>query len=102
MSELQKCAEILVECGSGIKIEYIKCSDEYWVLDTEEKYWNLVNPFADTLIGRRQADAIEDWLVDSPNYLLYLKDSVNTVNSNKNHHQWRLDRIKWCIQELIK
>lgn len=85
----EKAAEILVKCGYS---------------DTESGYRTTqmivveLNPFADTLEGRRQADYIENWL----SYFhteMWLGDQHI---ARENNHQWRLDRIKWCLQELIK
>ena len=106
MNTLQKCAEILVKCGyaksaghtwdkegwaNGFEVFTIK-DDERNCLSGRE----ACNPFADTLEGRRQADAIEDWLMFE--YSGMWCSGVTTLGN----HQWRLDRIKWCIEELIK
>ncbi len=109
MNTLEKCAEILVERGyaSGFYMyhdRYLwekenKAKREAYFEDTQLK----VNPFADTLEGRRQADAIEDWLMVEHYARWYKSKNIDTcVDIKFSCHQWRLDRIKWCIEELNK
>ena len=102
MNILQKAAEILVECGYADKLGYMENGNAEVI---RTKLFHHVEPFADTLEGRRQADAIEDWLWER-----YLKihtegdlwgESIN-IEQESTKHQWRLDRIKWCLEELIK
>ena len=109
MNELEKCAQILVECGyanimRGGNDKITGC--EYWI-------GNVINNipvqipvqiFADTIEGRRQADAIEDYIRfnhdqtwRNSRFVLNVPDSSDSSN-----HQWRLDRIKYCIKDLIK
>ena len=105
MNKLQKAAEILVECGYATSYEkdghhwYV----EYLYTDNMPCY-EKVNPFADTLEGRRQADAIEDWFNHNEEpYKLWCDSDLMTrsVESlSKSVHQWRLDRIKWCLDNL--
>ena len=103
MNELQKCAEILVECGYAY--ECYERENQGWLIQHEKgmRMAYPVKPYMDTLEGRRQADAIEDWLVS--NYVTcernLWEESKNPSNHNKPQHQWRLDRIKWCIEQLI-
>ena len=116
MNVLQKCAEILVESGKAIR----------WRNPVDPKFTGIImvlteadvdgdygefnewcNPFADTLEGRRQADAIEDWLdsyksTSDVDGLSMWEVSAMTVMRDSTHHQYRLDRIKWCISELCK
>ena len=57
--------------------------------------------YADTLEGRRQADAIEDWLCNNYEKLWeQASDDDLILDHDITHHQWRLDRIKWCVEEL--
>ena len=100
MNNLKKAAEILVECGYGeLNIDYPNC-----VVKRLENNILLfdIDPFADTLEGRRQADAIEDWLCSKyeliPNSVWEL--SLQQVRLTSTRHQWRLDRIKWCLDNL--
>jgi len=58
-----------------------------------------VNPFTDTLSGRRQLDAIEDWICAN-HMTMYIGDSAGHVPPNSNYHQWRMDRIKYCLEQL--
>ena len=104
MKELEKCAEILVECGYAIST---RISDGIVYIIAKSKFgdaeWNC-KPFTDTLEGRRQADAAEDWLWFNEN-ILYSKSFHaidEPINAETTHHQWRLDRIKWAINEIIK
>ena len=107
MNELQKAAEILIETGIYLKS---KCDERPYthVLIPDDSFVGthavLVQPFADTLEGRRQADAIEDWLhKNHQSLLIKCKDNVQAPRlSEYNGRKKRLDRIKWCLHELIK
>ena len=97
----KKAAEILVKCGYANKsfnetqgfinlhVEGVNKSLQTQVCD----------PFSDTLEGRRQADAIEDWLVQNK-YDLWLSSQTAPESHGIKNHQWRLDRIKWCLEQL--
>ena len=110
MNELEKCAEILVSCGYATDWlgDEIKSEVIIWIAIEKGGTFSVqCNPFADTLEGRRQADAIEDYcneqIIDSYGETLWGK-SESAVDyhdcENSCERQWRLDRIKWCIQEL--
>ena len=108
---MKQYAEALVECryahsvaGNGISLR----------ANTPEDYKNTfgyidVDPFADTLEGRRQADALEDWL-HNEHYSLIQEAKVaemlrkdnqnNDFTGQYNGRQKRLDRIKWCFEQL--
>ena len=60
------------------------------------------DPFAGTLEGRRQADAIEDWIEENEGKLWRVNSICNNQDESDSHHQWRLDRIKWCLDEMSK
>ncbi|MCK4706282.1 MAG: hypothetical protein KAT90_12430 [Gammaproteobacteria bacterium] len=115
MDITKKAAEILIEAGAieaqrGDIGFFIKCSPSHkrlikWV--ETEKIERFIEAFADTLEGRRQADAIEDWLcnnksdlwsaISKPDSELYeMKGYITSA------HQWRLDRIKWCLEQLTE
>ena len=107
MNELQKCAQILVDSG------YVDGTIDYryskpWIENRPDSMLHqMIDPFEDTLEGRRQADAIEDWLYLKKGSLLWPASEAATANicqdkDLNSNHKWRLDRIKWCIQELIK
>jgi hypothetical protein len=110
---MEKCAEMLVESGYAVNTKFVpieKSPDKIarWVLITKTGI-HRVELFLDTLEGRRQADAIENWLVklnkEETNWnglTLWGASRVKTNNRPLKMHQWRLDRIKWCVQELIK
>lgn len=103
--QLQKCAVILVGSGYAIDKKTRTWSPNVLIEHKnieDELVWWVCEPFSDSLEGRRQADAIEDWL-RSPRMSHYWDKSGSQLFDHKdNHHQWRLDRIKWCIEELIK
>ena len=101
MNELQKCAEILVEQGYAESL-----TDMEGVIIVRygklQLYPETANPFysGDThreCLARRQADAIEDWLLSKQKFALACYEPTL-----KTAHLKRLDRIKYCIQELIK
>ena len=111
-NEQEKIAQILVECGYAVQIDFDKQpfihEGEWHVFFSDGSI--AVNPYADTLEGRRQADAIEDWLKDTSVYevnhggfQIWEKSKIeNPRPAGMSQHQHRLDRIKWCIQELCK
>ena len=89
-----KTAEALVECGYADDWQepITNCIE---VLVNHR--WTIVDPFADTLESRRQADALEDWL--DQNYRnLWLAARSSALSC----HQMRLDRIKYCFEQLEK
>ena len=108
----KKCAEILVEAGYADG--YLDLNEGrgntplYHLVWTSSDRCTIngnedISVFADTLEGRRQADAIENYLV-LEHYGLWF--ASKQIENNKTpvlpRRKWRLDRIKWCIQELIK
>ena len=121
MNELQKCAEILMECGYA-KSYARNLTDTEWLLSAPVHYYSQDMPHTKTerpipfyhakddsdlelakeAIANRQADAIEDWLYNNERMLW--ERSVFNFNREMfiQSNQWRLDRIKWCILELCK
>ena len=106
MNELEKCAaEILVECGyaetitevEGIVI--VKYGELQIYPETIDPYYSGDNTHREC-ISRRQADAVEDWLFNRYKEL-WTESVLHCGDGRKDLHLWRLDRIKWCIQELI-
>jgi len=100
---LKKAAEILVECGYA---DYKTDSSNYicWRDPAIDDTIEAVQYFSDNLEGRRQADAIEfhfEFNAPTSNLDLWLESKVITQGMNT-PHQWRLDRIKWCLEELSK
>ncbi len=108
MKPLELMAKDLVKCGyadsyhavpigniQSYRIVYTTCDDI------------TVNPYVefsvDTLEGRRQLDALEDWLIKNQ---LKLWDraryNVTQLQSYNSQHRERLDRIKWCYDQLVK
>jgi hypothetical protein len=110
MNELKKAAEILVECGYADAINEKRPMTVRRNLPIGEDYYPLqveCDPFADTLEGHRQANAIEDWLFDDSSPELYkrhynLWHESSDLSVTKSRHQWRLDRIKWCLEQLAE
>ena len=73
---------------------------EYWIVTgCAPTIQKPVQVYSDTLEGRRQADALEDWLLSNYNDLFSLH-SVQQVEFSIRKHQWRLDRIKWCCEQM--
>ena len=106
---LKKVAEILVECGYAIDVfefEYqgvmhcdtVRIKDESWPSKDNIRL-QKVEVLSDTLEGRRQADAIEDWLVQNHKQL-WLSSMNQFGFDDRPKHQWRLDRIKWCLEAM--
>ena len=109
MNNLKKAAEILVECGYAKEIAthfyYMPEDSAIYVQfrkpdPFDDSCQQKVNPFADTLEGRRQADAIEDWLSINHSLNWHKSRSEVLVIDYKTCHKWRLDRIKWCLDNL--
>ena len=111
----KKAAEILVECGYAeagyADYPHIRPNPDgsSWVKKIKAiNHWTSVDIFADTLEGRRQADAIEDWLRtgDVSVNVVWLSSEWNSEYKHEpgtiDSHRWRLDRIKWCLEQLIK
>lgn len=110
MNILQKAAEILVECKycdtfEIDKREHLQHNPLINLIIFDSDLDNIrieCNPFVNMLESRKQADTIEDWLRHERATLYF--NSADEVGfnpkSNKSHHQWRLDRIKWCLQEM--
>ena len=123
MTPEQKIAEILVGCEMYDQCLQQKSDDKWYGINQFSE--ELIDPYykakdltaeelAKECIANRQADALEDWLTSHQNIITVdgvLRDAwwvsgewrIGGVKKNKkSNHQWRLDRIKWCISELIK
>jgi hypothetical protein len=105
MNELEKAAEILVLSGYA---DYASENSNYicWHDAIVDNTMEAVQLFSDSIEGRRQADAIEDWLGNKHPKLWFkgLTDKAlyRQIGYITSANQWRLDRIKYCIGELIK
>ena len=102
MNGLQKAAEILVECGYAARLSvdgFVRVRDSSWGSESGLR-GEKVDPFADILEGRRQADAIEDYLEVNYGNLWNIKSILRNQDEGGCQHQWRLNRIKWCLQQL--
>ncbi len=99
----KKAAEILVESVKDAKnvYQHYSASKDYYIEFNDETL-NNVEPFSDTLIGRRQADAIEDYLHDKHPDILEQSKRFCRVPCPYNGRQKRLDRIKWCLEQLTE
>lgn len=107
MNVLEKCAEILVEQGYA---EFLTGSAGVIIVKYGEMqlYPESVDPFYSRghthmeCLARRQADAIEDWL-ECNEPVLWVNSRVEVLMINyKTRHSWRLARVKWCIERLVK
>ena len=103
MNELQKAAEILVEWGyaeanaeNGIIL--VKHSELHIHPESVDPFYSGDNTHRECL-SRRQSDAIEDWLYKN-RYKIWSNSMADEDFDSPTQHQWRLDRIKWCLQEL--
>jgi hypothetical protein len=96
---MKRIAGALVECGYACKD---KAENGYiWRFLKGAALREKCDPYADTLAGRRQADALEDWLYDYNEDLW--EESVHIPDRHKlkcTLHQWRLECIKWCFEQL--
>jgi hypothetical protein len=90
---MNKTVEILVKAGYAEKIIGKG-------VQTTAEWYTEIDPFADTLEGRQQADAIEDWLVNNEIGLWIQSSNSRFVPEQKSKHQDRLDRIKWCLEQI--
>jgi len=107
MNELQKAAEILVECGYADDVNENHTAHAHQCGKYgDDVSWELrpIEFDKDTLEGRRQADAIEDYLHQNFYYLVCeSKEEIKSSDvAEYNGRQKRIDRIKWCLQELSK
>jgi len=99
MTDINKVmAEALVEQGYADDMRDNLIAIVYQVGDGGDTDWSFhpVIPFSDTLEGRRQADALEDWLFMNGFY----SEFQNNLSMEPSLHKWRLDRIKWCFEQL--
>ena len=93
-------AKALVECGYAYSWQSNRAALFVTIPVTSEI--QKVDPFADTIEGRRQADALEDWLAQEHGKLWGKSADYVGFKFHWHYHQWRLDRIKWCFQRLEK
>ncbi len=92
----KQIAEILVECGYAKDIN--KDKGQYIVaINVPVTIWVWCDPFADTLEGRRQADALEEYLMDERPKIWFASGPHICLISTR--RQRRLDRIKWCFEQ---
>ncbi len=101
---LQKAAEILVKAGYARNID--KDFDNHIYNDIYVEFKDgtieLVEPIANTLEGRWQFDAIEDFLVWNHQDLWAISKRRIFVSSEKhtNPHERRSLRIQFCLGNL--
>jgi hypothetical protein len=54
-------------------------------------------------VARRQADAIEQYLYTNKYGTWGISiGQLETSGEYETQHKWRLDRIKWCLEKLVK
>ena len=109
---LKKAAEILLE--TGYANDYCVMLNKLAVIVNTPSGFHkeIVTPFyscedneADSLqirlecYSRRQADALEYYFNSSTQLKLLWFRSMNELGFTHGH-QWRLDRIKWCLENL--
>ncbi len=99
----KKATEILVECGycdsfvHDIAGEFLA----HWNKPELSGVYEIIDFAADTLEGRRQAEAIEDWLVDEE-WDLWKESSMCNHRIVETCHGLRLRRIKWSLEQLTE
>ena len=110
---MKRIAEALVECGMYVETipikdgrniaYYIGYIDKYnGTRDYRES--RRIDPFADTLPGRREADALMDFLrdVDGKNMLMEYLLECNDKDNELGEFDSRKATIKWCFERLEK
>ena len=107
MNKLEKCAEILVKCKYADWYSGghdIISKTEYWLGYYAPEIDHIQVPiqvFADTLEGIKQLNTIENYLHSTVNLKgLWLRSMMHFGFNYEDCHQWRKDRIGWCIEEL--
>ena len=101
---LKKVAEILVLCGYAAQYKLPSIKHKYiWRKPRKgPQYQEHLNPFADTYVGHMQAFALEDWLICTHESLWKRSALIPLAHGDVPAHQWRLDRIEWCIKQLVE
>ncbi len=85
-----KC--VVVASATGILVQII------FDLGTGE----VVDPWADTLAGYRQAMEVENQLANEYTITLWLKSEDEVpIKGDLNWHRWRGARIKWCLEQIM-
>ncbi len=99
----EQAARILVEAGyakepthdvDGIIDGYVRVRDSGYGLNEKIQY------MSDTLEGRRQLDAIEDYLVNNYRSIWHKEVVNNPIETPR--YRWRKDRIKWLLNQLTE
>jgi len=112
MNELEKCGAILVDIGyaqfygttKNPKTEEVAGVFVGWKDADLDDLLEYIEYTEDSLQGRQQADAIENWLHrNSQAMLIRCKDEIqNAPLSEYDGRIKRLERIRWCIRHLIE
>ena len=102
----KKAAEILVQDGRYVYKEYeegvrlLSVIDPNW--PSQSGYRNcILDPFKHDVDGINQAHIIEDYLAQKKKHL-WLSSMGQFGFDDRPRHQWRLDRIKWCLAQLTE
>ena len=105
----KRIAEALVECHFADRIVNKHGVIKIHVTGSPKPHLQDVDPFylGEPIFechARRQADALEDWLWDFGNEVSLWNRSEVEVDFPPmgGHRQWRLDRIKYCFEQLEK
>jgi hypothetical protein len=110
--ELNKIASILVDCGYGSHAEQFyggtnsnhektKGIRHYWVIIREHER-EEIDPYADTLEGRRQLESVWNWIMQNKQNLLIQCTEQPPVLSEWDDRDYIIRRTKWCIKQLTK
>jgi len=100
--EYQKYAEILVEWGYASSWDESPPWTPPYVRVVKTNHSVPANPFVDSLESIHQAHAIEDWLRQSSDgHGLWEKWINYDDDKEMSCHEWRLEKIRWCVIQLI-
>ena len=120
MKHLEKCAQILVECGYAERVGSDESYTEpklYLVMGKPNAYdWSLnfdIDPYADTLEGYRQLFALATYfasamcITDSHGSSLWCdsdgKDGAEYPEcDDTDEYGYFKARVKWCVDKLIE
>ena len=94
---LNKTAEVLFICGYAVSCELF---DTHWVIVHNSKL-KQVNPFENSLEGKRQACVVIEWLWIYKKKL-WLKSRIEPKRPEQSSWKHMLKRLEWCLQVLSK
>lgn len=110
----KRIAEALVECHYAKEFKLNEITGQWMVshqANSINEDYDLYYPVCfdqDTLEGRRQADALEDWLTLN-HYPLWNRSELDAESPEKPYsengafwYQHRRNKLKWCFEQLEK